>query len=405
MRIGIIKEGKVPIDKRVAFTPQQAKEIKTKFNGVDVVCESSDIRCFNDSEYQKEGIEITHDMHSCDWLFGIKEVPINQLIENKTYCFFSHTMKKQSYNRDLLKAILKKNIRLIDYEVLRDKNGNRLVAFGRYAGIVGAYNALWTYGQRYGTYDLRRAQDCYDLEDMETEYPKVKLGSVKILLTGSGRVGNGSKEVLLGCNIKEVTAFDFLNNAYDYPVFTQLSSKDYHLHKEGKRFDREEFHKNPERYQSDFLKFAHVADIFIGGAYWDPKAPVLFTKADIREENFRIKVIADITCDIEGSIPTTLKPSSVDDPIYDYNPVSGKAEGALSSSENITVMAIDNLPCELPRSASKDFGRDLVDKVLPHIVDGDNEKVIYSATIAEAGNLNPDYVYLLDYVEGKEKPV
>ncbi len=402
MRIGIIKEGKIPIDKRVAFTPNQAKEIKTLHNQVDVVCESSEIRCYTDEEYKNEGIEVKQDMHSCDWLFGIKEVPINQLIDNKTYCFFSHTMKKQPYNRNLLRTILKKKIRLIDYEVLKNNRGERLAAFGRYAGIVGAYNALWTYGKRFGTYNLRRAKDCFDLDDLETEYKKVKLGNVKILLTGSGRVGNGSKEVLLGSNIKEVSANDFLTKSYEYPVFTQLSSKDYHLHNEEKGFNREEFHKNPERYKSDFLKFAFASDVFIGGAYWNPKAPVLFTKTDIRNENFRIKVIADITCDIEGSIPTTLKPSSIDDPIYDYNPVSENAEGALSSPENITVMAIDNLPCELPRSASKDFGRDLIDKVLPHIINGDKEKVLFNATITEKGELTPQFEYLQNYVDGKD---
>jgi saccharopine dehydrogenase (NAD+, L-lysine forming) len=402
MRIGIIKEGKIPIDKRVAFTPNQAKEIKRLYNQVDVVCESSKIRCYTDEEYKNEGIEVIHDMQSCDWLFGIKEVPINQLIDNKTYCFFSHTMKKQPYNRNLLRAILEKNIRLIDYEVLKNNRGERLAAFGRYAGIVGAYNALWTYGKRFGTYNLRRAKDCFDLDDLETEYQKIKPGNVKILLTGSGRVGNGSKEVLLGSHIKEVSVNDFLTKSYDYAVFTQLSSQDYHLHKEGKEYNREEFHKNPECYKSDFLKFALTADIFIGGAYWNPKAPVLFTKSDVRKENFRIKVIADITCDIEGSIPTTLKPSSIDDPIYDYNPVSENAEEALSSPENITVMAIDNLPCELPRSASKDFGRDLIDKVIPHILEGDTEQVIYNATIAESGKLTPRFEYLQNYVVGKE---
>ncbi|HMP99446.1 MAG TPA: NAD(P)-dependent oxidoreductase [Cyclobacteriaceae bacterium] len=398
MKIGIIKEGKVPIDKRVAFTPRQAKEIQDSYQDVKVICEPSDIRGFKDDEYQAEGIEVSNNIQQCDWLFGIKEVPINQLIPNKTYCFFSHTMKKQPYNRKLLQEILKQNIRLIDYEVLKDKQGNRLVAFGRYAGIVGAYNALWTYGKRYGTYTIRRAKDCFDLEDMQTEYAKVKLGKVKIVLTGSGRVGNGSKEVLLGCNIKQVSAEDFLTKDFDYPVFTQLSSKDYHQHKEGKAFDRNEFHQNPERYTSDFLKFAHAADVFIGGAYWDPKAPVLFTKADIRNPKFRIKVIADITCDIEGSIPTTLKPSSIDNPIYDYNPISEQIEDALSSPENITVMAIDNLPCELPRSASTDFGRDLIDKVMPHIIQGDTENIMQNATIAQNGKLTAQFAYLQDYV-------
>lgn len=402
MQIGIIKEGKVPIDKRVAFTPAQANEIQKLYPDVKVICEPSNIRCFTDNEYKTEGVEVNNNIQNCDWLFGIKEVPIAQLIANKTYCFFSHTMKKQPYNRKLLQEILRKNIRLIDYEVLKDKQGNRLVAFGRYAGIVGAYNALWTYGKRYGAYTIRRAKDCFDLEDMQTEYAKVKLGNVKIVLTGSGRVGNGSKEVLLGCNIKEVSAADFLNKNFEHPVFTQLSSKDYHQHKEGKAFDRSEFHKNPERYTSDFLKFAYAADIFIGGAYWDPKAPALFSKSDIRNTKFSIKVIADITCDIEGSIPTTLKPSSIDDPIYDYNPISEQVEDALSSPENITVMAIDNLPCELPRSASKDFGRDLIDKVLPHIVNGDKEQIMFNATIAEKGKLTPQFAYLQAYVDESE---
>lgn len=400
-KIGIIKEGKVPIDRRVPITPVQAREILDKMEGVQVVCQSSDIRCFDDQEYRKNDIEIVDDVSDCNVLMGVKEVPIDKLIPEKTYFFFSHTIKEQPYNRNLLKAILDKKIRLIDYETLTNKNGQRIVAFGRYAGIVGAYNGILTYGKRYNLFELRPAHTCFDLEDLKTEFKKVNLPNIKIALTGGGRVARGAMEVLNGMKIRRVSPFEYLNKYFDEPIYTQLNSRDYNKSKDGAEFSRNQFYETPENFESDFLKYAHASDMLIACAFWDPRAPMLFKKEDILSPAFKIKVIADITCDIEGSIPSTKRPSTIDDPIYDYNPSEDKIEPPLSDEANITVMAVDNLPCELPRDASEDFGRELIDNVLPHLLGDDNDTIIKRATIAQDGQLTEDYSYLQNYVDGK----
>jgi saccharopine dehydrogenase (NAD+, L-lysine forming) len=398
LKIGLIREGKVPPDKRVPFTPLQAEEIEQRYSHVKVICEQSASRCFKDSEYKDLNIEVSAEMSTCDILMGIKEVPIPELIANKTYLFFSHTIKKQPYNRKLLQEVLRKNIRLIDYEALKDRVGNRLVAFGRYAGIVGAYNGLWTYGRRFNAFTLRRAFECFDVNDLKLELRKVKLPPVKIILTGAGRVGRGSMETLDSAGIRKVSAHDFLHREFEEPVYVQLSSSDYHRRKEGGHFNREEFHKYPERYTSYFGEFTRVSDILMAGAYWNPKAPVLFTRQDMMTADFKIKVIADITCDINGSVPSTKKASSIADPIYDYDPETDAVKLPLSDKKYFTVMAIDNLPCELPRSASEEFGRDLIDRVLPMLIGEDKEEVIARATIAEHGDLTTHFEYLRDYV-------
>lgn len=402
IKIGIISEGKIPIDRRVAITPTQAKSIKEKYPSVDIVCQTSSIRCFSDEDYAAAGISIVKDVADCDILFGVKEVPMDQLIEGKTYFFFSHTIKKQSYNRELLKTILQKKIRLIDYECLADESGQRVIAFGRYAGIVGAYNGIMTYGLRYNLFKLRRAKDCFDLDDLKKEFTKVKLPPIKIVLTGGGRVAKGAIEVLLGMGIRKVTPAQLLNQSYDFPVFAQLNSRDYHVHKDGADFNRGEFYDHPENYRSDFLKYGQNAEILIAAAFWDPQAPVLFTRKQMMGIDFDIKVIADITCDIEGSIPATKKPSTIDDPIYDYDPTQDKIQPALSEEGNVTIMAVDNLPCELPRNASHDFGNMLLDNVLPFLLTNDRtNEIIKNATIADNGTLTERFDYLQDYVDGK----
>jgi alanine dehydrogenase len=392
--IGLIREGRTPPDKRVPFSPLQVEEIQQRFPHVKVICQQSPVRCFRDDEYAALGIEVMPDVSFCDILMGIKEVPIQDLIPNKTYLFFSHTLKRQAHNRKLLQEILRLNLRLIDYEALKDNQGNRLVAFGRYAGIVGAYNALWTYGQRYGTHSLRRAYECFDINDLKLELRKVRLPFIKIILTGAGRVAKGAMETLDTAGIRKVSAQDFLARQFEEPVYTQLSSADYHVRKAGGHFNREEFHLHPELYQSIFVAFTAVSDVLLAGAYWNPNAPVLFTRNDTLSPNFQIKVIADITCDINGSVPTTRRASSIPDPLYDYDPVSDLEKPALSDPRWITVMAIDNLPCELPRSASEEFGRDLIDRILQPLLTQDSHGIIARGTIAVGGKLTPNFLYL-----------
>ncbi len=397
MKIGIIKEGKVPVDHRAPLTPLQAKEVMDKFPGVIVVVQSSDVRVFEDHEYAAAGVRVVDSLKDCEVILGVKEVPIDMLIEEKTYFFFSHTIKEQEYNRGLLRAILEKKIQLVDYEPLTNENGKRVIAFGRWAGIVGAYNSLWTYGKRFNLFDIRRANECYDLEDLKKEYAKIRLPQVKIAVTGGGRVAKGAMEVLHGVGIRKVTPAAYLEERFDEPVFTQLNTRDYNKPKDGGDFNRAEFYANPENYEGDFLKYAHMTDILIASAYWDPAAPVLFHTKDVMDPHFRIKVIGDITCDIEGSIPSTKKPSTIDDPIYDFDPSTGNLDQALSDEGNITVMAVDNLPCELPRDASASFGREMIDFVLPNLI-GEDDGMIKRATITKGGQLTEEYDYLKGYV-------
>lgn len=402
MKIGLIREGKIPIDKRVAVTPEQAKTIQAKFPDVKVVAQSSNIRCYTDDDYRAEGIEVVEDVSDCQILLGVKEVPIDQLIPEKTYFFFSHTVKKQSYNRKLLQNIVKKRIRLIDYEMLTNEEGKRIIAFGRWAGIVGAYNGILTYGKRYNLFHLKPAHECYDLQELRHEYEKVKLPPIKIIVTGGGRVSKGAMEVLMGMGIKKVTPLQVLEKEYNEAVFVQLNIRDYNATSDGSEFDRKRFYNHPEEFEGDFLKYAHECDLLIAGAFWDPRAPVLFHREDILKSDFKITVIADITCDIEGSIPSTKKASTIEDPIYDYNPSNDKIEAALSDEANITVMAVDNLPCELSRDASVSFGNQLVDNVLPELLGADKKGIIKGATITAEGQLTEKYQYLRDYLEARE---
>ena len=400
VKIGIIKEGKVPTDKRVPITPPQAKQLKQRFPDVDLVVQSSDIRCFPDQDYKKEGIEVVESLEDCDIILGVKEVPITDLLAEKTYLFFSHTIKKQPYNKGLLQEVLKKRIRLIDYETLTDPSGKRIIAFGRWAGIVGAYNGIWTYGQRYNLFHLKRAHECFDLQELKTELSKVRLPPVKIAMTGGGRVAKGAMEILLGMGIKKITPYELIHKDYEYPVFAQLNTRDYNRRKDGGDFSRNEFYRSPENYVSDFQKYAKAADILIASAYWDPRAPALFTREDSVRDDFKIRIIADITCDIEGSIPSTKRSSTIEAPIYDYNPTDDLEENPLTDEGNLTVMAVDNLPCELPRDASESFGNELLNNVLPHLLGADELGIIKKATITENGNLTKQYEYLRDYAGG-----
>ncbi len=402
LNLALIREDKVPVDRRVPITPAQAADIQRRFPHVTVYCQSSKHRCFPDQDYRDAGIEVVDDVRHCDILMGVKEVPIPNLIAGKTYLFFSHTIKEQPYNRELLRTILQKNIRLIDYERLTDEGGNRVVAFGRFAGIVGAYNGLYTYGKKLGLYDIRRAKDCFDMDDMRSEFSKITLPPIKIALTGGGRVGGGAAEVLEGVGIRRVSPAKYLTQTFSEPVFTQLEVADYNQKADKSSFAAEEFYQHPERFVPGFQPFTKVTDLFIAGAFWDHRAPVLFHRADMLQDDFRIRVIADITCDIEGSIPSTKQPSTIADPVYDYDPQQDRVADTLyQNSALVSVMAVDNLPSELPRDASESFGSSLMEHVMPSLVSDGDAGVVERATITESGQLTEAYQYLLDYVTGE----
>ncbi|WP_375418762.1 NAD(P)-dependent oxidoreductase [uncultured Hymenobacter sp.] len=399
LRIGLIREGKVPADQRVALTPKKSVEAQTTYPGLRVIVQGSLVRAYADQEYRDLGLSVQDEVADCDVLLGVKEVPVALLVPDKTYFFFSHTIKKQPANRELLRAVLARNITLIDYELLTDAAGQRVVAFGRYAGIVGAYNALLTYGRKHGLFELKPAHQCVDLDDMQEEYFKVKsLPPLKIAVTGSGRVAGGALEVLDKMGIRQVTVHQYLHQDFAEPVYAQLRSGDYHRHRDGRPWDTADFHQHPASYESTFAPYLPLTDLLIACAYWHPAAPRLLSEADTQRPDFRINTIADVTCDVNGSIPVTRRAATITAPAYDYVPATGELAPAYSAPENITVMAVDNLPCELPRNASRDFGRQLLDHVFPHLLAGDPDGVLARATIAKGGQLCPRYAYLADYV-------
>ena len=399
MKIGIIKEGKIPPDSRVPLVPDQCASILQQYP-LQLAVQSSSVRSFKDEEFEREGLPMAEDMHDCDVLLGVKEVPVNLLIPNKTYFFFSHTIKKQPHNRRLLQAVLEKQVRLIDYELLTDERGGRLIAFGRFAGMVGAHNALYTYGERTGYFSLKRMHDCHDYEEAKSIYQTLKFPPIRIVVTGGGRVGTGVCQVLLDMGIRRVSPADFLFGKFDFPVFTQLNPEQYAARKDGHLFVPQNFYDHPDEFNSAFSPYAQVADIFINGIFFDRRAPGFFTVEEMKRPEFRIRVIADVTCDIapNASVPSTLRASTIDNPVYGYDPVS-HSETQPYQDGIIDVMAIDNLPNEMPRDASRAFGQMFIDHILPELFKPESP-ILERATIAEKGHLTPHFMYLLDYVTG-----
>jgi alanine dehydrogenase len=401
MKIGIIREGKVPPDFRVPLTPKQCKAIQTLYPQVEVYVQKSSIRVFKDEEYAALGIKLVDDLTACDIIFGVKEVPVDMLIPNKTYVFFSHTIKKQAHNQKLLRAILDKKIRLIDYEVIKDKNGKRLIGFGRYAGIVGCYNSFYTWGLKTSTFDLKPAHQCLDRKEVEQELKKIILPeNFRMVLTGFGRVGNGAREIMSLLPIKEVSPEEYLAKVFNEPVFTHLDTEDYYKRKDGKEFLKQDFYTQPELYTSNFAQYAFNSDMYIPCHFWNSKSPFILTRETLLSKENRIKVVGDISCDVNEPIASTIRPSKIGNPIYGYDPINHSEINFLQENA-IAVMAIDNLPCELHKDASEDFGNELVKHVIPKILGDDHDHIIERATQTSfSGELMPSFKYLDDYANG-----
>lgn len=398
MKFGILREGKVPQDKRVALTPLQCKKAIELYPEIEIVIQPSIIRAYKDSEYTSQGISIQEDLSDCDVLIGVKEVNIKDLIPNKKYLFFSHTYKMQPYNRNLLRAILEKKIQLIDYELMT-KNGERVIAFGRYAGIVGMYNGLKGYGKKFRQNKMDPAHTCHSMKEMLMELDKLNLNPpIKILITGHGRVAGGAVEVLHRAGIKKVSKEDFVSKTYNENVYTQLNVECYVSRIADNGFDLEEFYRDPSGYKSDFMTYAKHTDLYVACHYWDSRSPYIFTREDARSPDFNIKMVADISCDIDGPVASTIRPSTIEKPYYGYNPIT-ESEGDFYDENNIGVMAVDNLPCELPRDASESFGNSFLEHILPALIHGDPDGVIERASETDLnGNLMPLFAHLKDYV-------
>lgn len=403
IKLGVIREGKVPPDKRVPLTPNQCKQVMNAYPNVEIFVQPSPIRAYADSEYTDLGIEMREDLSNCDILMGVKEVNIEDLIPNKKYLFFSHTFKKQPYNRDLLQAIIDKKIQLIDYEILKNTRGKRIIGFGRYAGIVGAYNGFLTYGLKHNLYQLKAANQCANRKEVEAELKKIVLpADTKIVLTGFGRVGHGAREILDLLPIKEVTPEEFKTKQFDSAVFTHLELEDYYGRRDGGEYSKSEFYSTPELYQSTFTDYLPLADMYIPCHYWSNKADFIFTRENLKAENCRLSVVADISCDIDGPVASTIRPSKIADPIYGYNPVT-ESEDDFKKDGVIAVMAVDNLPCELPLDASEDFGNELIKEVFPSLFIEDKDSIIANGSQTNlSGTLTDNYKYLTAYLAGEE---
>lgn len=393
MKFGIIKEGKVPQDNRVAFTPKQCKWLQQN-KGITVLVQSSAHRCFTDEEYRQEGIEVVADVSSCDVLFGIKEIPVDMLIPEKTYFFFSHTRKMQPYNQKMMRDIVSKKITLVDYECLEHADGARVLGFGFFAGVVGAHNGMWAYGNRTGEYRLERIYEKYDFESLTGSYFGLRLPNVKVVVTGSGRVAHGILEVMTLMGMHQVEPDEFLSEEFSYPVYVNLKGAELYRHKSGEKYDREKFHEHPEEYDCLFRDYLSATDILLNGVYWDEGVPRLFELEDMKRDDFRIKTISDITDDYHGSVPCNLGDGTIQSPIYGVDRMtSAKTAPYLNSS--VDIVAVGNLPNELPKDASRYFGEQLIKYVVDNL--GTDSPLIHNATITRGGALTDRFSYLKEY--------
>ncbi|MBK7122408.1 MAG: alanine dehydrogenase [Chitinophagaceae bacterium] len=395
LKIGLIREGKIPHDNRVALTPAQCKWLQKNFDDVQVAAQHSEIRCYTDQEYERAGVEVREDISDCNLFLGIKEVPVDMLLEGKTYMFFSHTKKKQPANQHLFKAILDKKITLIDYECLEHDDGTRIIGFGFFAGIVGAHNGMMAYGNRTGEFKLGRVGSVNSFQKLIHTYFGLKLPNIKIAVTGTGRVAHGVLEIMNLMGIHEVEPEEYLETEFSYPAYVHLKGADLYVHKETGRYNRNDFHNNPQQYNCVFTNFISNTDILVNGIYWEKNIPRLFEMADLKRDDFRIKTIADITDDLHGSVPCNLGDSNIADPVYGVDKTS--FEKTLPYLPNsVDVMAVGNLPNELPRDASRYFGEQLIKYVLDDIRTG-GSKLISNATMVDAGKLNEPFLYMKDY--------
>jgi saccharopine dehydrogenase (NAD+, L-lysine forming) len=393
--IGLIREGKVPPDNRVALTPMQCKWIQDSFPDVKILVQPCQKRCFSDFEYEHVGVEVSEGLSNCNLLLGIKEVPVQDLIPGKTYMFFSHTKKLQPHNRKMLQAIIEKGITLIDYECLEHEDGQRILGFGFFAGIVGAHNGMMAYGKRTNTFQLCRVSECKGYRDLIQTYFGLKLPNVKIAITGSGRVASGILEIMNLLDIIEVEREEYLEREFSYPVYVHLKGSLLYEHKANKNYSRDDFHLNSNQYRCKFPVYMSQTDILMNGIYWDKNVPRLFTWNDMLRSDFRIVTIAYISDDKEGAVPCNLGDTTIEHPVYGVDPISRKVIDPYQKG-GIDVMAVGNLPNELPRDASNYFGEQLIKYVLEDMYKG-TSTVIEKATIVKEGKLTEPYEYMHDY--------
>ena len=393
--IGLIREGKVPADNRVALTPAQCKWIRLNMPDVKVRVQTSPHRCFSDREYATAGVEVVETLDDCDIILGIKEIPVEMIAPGKTHLFFSHTRKEQAYNRPMFRAVIDRKATLIDYECLEHEDGTRIIGFGFFAGIVGAHNGIMAYGRRSGAYQLGRVYKQRSFRELIHTYFGLKLPNIKIAVTGSGRVAHGVLEIMNLMGVREVESGEYREREFDYPVYVQLKGPELYARKDNGTYHRSDFHANPTDYRCLFEDYLMGTDILMNGVYWDRDIPRLFEKEAIGEKGFRIRTISDITDDAGGSVPINLGDQTIEDPVYGVDRLTyEKTVPYLEGS--IDVIAVSNLPNELPRDASRYFGEQLLKFVLPGLLKG-GDTAVERATMVKDGELTKRYEYLRSY--------
>ncbi len=402
--IGIIRESRND-ENRTPLVPEHIKKYKESNPNINFIIQPSNSRCFSDEEYELCGAKINEDLNECSIIFGVKEIDPNILINNRTYLFFSHTFKinKQQKNiekhkKDLLLSILNKKITLIDYENIRGKNGTRFLGFGRFAGIVGCYNTLNLLLKVLGKQSLASAYKINDYERLVLNLKNLYFPKTKILVTGDGRVAKGVIELLNLTNIKAVSKKDFLEKKFDQPIFCNLETKDYVTNNSSTNFNLEHFIDNPQDYTSSALQYLKETDILISAHYWDPSSPKIFENEDLKVLQ-NLKIVGDITCDINGSIPTTIRSTTIEEPNYWIERYTLKEID--ENNDEIAVMAVDNLPSELPRDSSTEFSEGIIKKVLPFLLKEDDGRIL-NGTITTDGSFLEKYNYLNDYIRINE---
>lgn len=431
--IGIRHEDKYLMERRVPLVPAHINQLINK-HGLKFEVQSSAKRVFTDSEFSNAGARIVSQLSNADLIFGVKEMPASFFEEYKSYVFFSHVIKGQSYNMPMLKAMIEKKCNLIDYERVADDKGRRLIFFGRYAGLAGMINTLWTLGLRlkYYGYDspFLRINQAYTYNSLEDVKEVIRQVGIEISekglppaisplvfgITGYGNVSNGAMEILDLLPTKEISPEELVNigdNLSPNPyIVYKVVFKEEHISAriDGEAFDLQHYYNNPDKYKSIFEQYLPLISVLVNGMYWDARYPRIITR-DYLKESYkrnrmpRLLIVGDITCDPDGSIEATVKGTYVEDPIYVYDPNTAEITSGFES-EGLQIMAVDILPSELPRESSEAFSSALLEYV-DAMASCDFSKsydeltlppAIKRALILHNGNFTPDFEYIKVYL-------
>ncbi len=430
--IGIRHEDKYAMERRAPLTPKHVKRL-TDQKKLDIIIQASDKRIFTEDEYRKAGAKVASDLKDCDVILGVKEIPLDFFEPHKTYVFFSHVIKGQPYNMPMLKRMMELKCNLIEYEKVMDEQGKRLIFFGRYAGLAGMINSLWALGLRLKDYGfasklakMKQAKDYHSLKEAKEAISAVgqqiaeegipsELRPYVVVFTGYGNVSQGAQEILNWLPVKEISPEKLLTlhlrrKLPDNLIYKVVFKEEDMVERiDGQPFDLQDYYTYPEKYRSKFEQYLPYISMLINCVYWDSKYPRLVTKEALKKlfakGRPKLTVIGDISCDVEGSVECTLKPATIEKPIYVYDPETETISDG-HSRDGMLVMAVDILPAELPRDASESFGDVLINFVKP-IVDADFDepfedidlpKAIKKGLILLNGELTPEYMYLEKYL-------